>query len=218
MSSTPQQQCEWCGKPLTEVQIKRRGRFCSTSCSAKWRMTQPEIKARVHSPEVRAKIAEKVGAWMRSDNPTAKRQRERIRLLNPTADPKVREKISKKLQEMGHRPHVRGGNGKRMPVPQRMLLEALGESWTAEYAQSLGPRQQGYPTHYKIDIANPEAKIAIEVDGFSHVAMERRAQDAKKEAKLQQLGWTVLRFSNQEILSSIDTVITRVRSHCTTWS
>ena len=79
------------------------------------------------------------------------------------------------------------------------MLDALGAGWRAEFPLSLGPRTPGYPTHYKIDLALPERKIAVEVDGFSHGS--RRDQDEKKEAKLRSLGWIVLRFSNRDILT-----------------
>jgi very-short-patch-repair endonuclease len=61
------------------------------------------------------------------------------------------------------------------------------------------PRGSGYPTAYKIDVGNTELKIAIEVDGFSHNALKRRAQDIKKAAFLESRGWRVLRFTNSEV-------------------
>lgn len=45
-----------------------------------------------------------------------------------------------------------------------------------------------------------ELKLAIEADGGSHNSIERQAQDAKKDELLRSLGWTVLRFTNQQIL------------------
>jgi hypothetical protein len=88
-----------------------------------------------------------------------------------------------------------------MTKPQRALLGVLGSGWTPEFAISLGPRTLGYPTHYKLDLANAELRVGIEVDGFSHNS--RRDLDQKKDAKLASLKWTVLRFSNQEILDWI---------------
>jgi very-short-patch-repair endonuclease len=86
-----------------------------------------------------------------------------------------------------------------MTVPQRVLLAALGRGWVPEFAYSLGRRTPGYPSHYKIDIAEPNLKIAIEVDGFSHHS--RRLLDQKKDEKLRSLGWGVLRFWNRDILT-----------------
>ena len=47
--------------------------------------------------------------------------------------------------------------------------------------------------------------IVIECDGPSHHAMKVKASDKKRDAKLNSLGWTVLRFSNKAILNWLDT-------------
>lgn len=92
-----------------------------------------------------------------------------------------------------------------MTEPQRALLIALGSGWRAE---------PGYPTHYKLDLALPGAMLGVECDGYSHGS--RRDLDHKKDAKLAALGWTVLRFSNREILDSTDSVVALIMSRCTT--
>jgi len=161
-------------------------------------MSQPEILAKVHSPEVAAKRGEKKSAWFRSGDPKAVAELSRIAALNPTARPEVREKISRRLKAMRHAPSVRGGNGTGLTVPQEFMLGVLGGDWIAEYPLSLGPLTPGYPTHYKLDLALPERRIAVEVDGTSHHG--RRDKDAKKDERLASLGWTVLRFWNQDIL------------------
>jgi hypothetical protein len=58
-----------------------------------------------------------------------------------------------------------------------------------------------YRTCYKLDIAQPEKKIGIEVDGSGHQNPLARERDTKKEMALTQLGWRVLRFLNQEIMN-----------------
>ena len=69
--------------------------------------------------------------------------------------------------------------------------------------------------HYKADIANPALKIAVELDGFSHNSPKSRALDAKKEAILSALGWRVFRFSNQQILTDMDSALLLLRSSTT---
>lgn len=122
------------------------------------------------------------------------------------------------LLAMGHGPVVRGGNGRPLSLPQQMLAESLG--WRTEYIVRTGmPRGQGYPTHYKLDIADPESMIAIEVDGGSHCSLKRQAQDKKKENFLAGLGWKVLRFKNQEVmenLAMITSTILKLKNTITT--
>lgn len=170
-------------------------------------MRFPEHRAKVFTPEARRKSALGRSAFLRSGSPEAIAQVERIRLLNPTKDPATRAKLSRRLREIGHRPPVRGGNGRGPTEPQRLLHAALGP----------GPRRQpGFPTNYKLDLAHPGLRIGIEVDGASHNTMAGRQRDAKKADKLASLGWTVLRFSNRDILTWIATGTPTESSICTT--
>lgn len=94
---------------------------------------------------------------------------------------------------------LKGGNGSGLTEAQSFLLSQLGPEWVAEYPVPTEiPRGQGFPTCYKIDIANPSRKIAIEIDGKSHRLLERKKQDAKKDKLLRKLGWMVLRYSNED--------------------
>lgn len=114
--------------------------------------------------------------------------------------PEVRAKISATLK--GRAPTVQGGNGRETPEPVKMLAAVLGDEWEVEANVVTGMgRHSGYPSVYKIDLADPERQIAIEVDGGSHGPLERKALDAKKTEFLQSLGWTVLRFTNVEVLA-----------------
>lgn len=94
---------------------------------------------------------------------------------------------------------LKGGNGSELTESQSFLLSQLGPEWVAEYPVPTEiPRGQGFPTCYKIDIANPSRKIAIEIDGRSHRLLARKKQDAKKDKLLRKLGWKVLRYSNED--------------------
>jgi hypothetical protein len=104
-----------------------------------------------------------------------------------------------------------GGNGKPLSVPQQTLLNALGKGWIAEYPVPIKmARDSGYPTCYKIDIANPSLQVAIEIDGQGHRLEINKQRDEKKEKLLQSLGWMTLRYQNwqavqhtQELVDSI---------------
>ncbi len=124
-----------------------------------------------------------------------------------------RRKVQATLTAMGHAPKIRGGNGRGPTQPQKMLAEALG--WQIEYVvkthqPKINPLH--VPTSYKLDIANPERMIAIEVDGLSHGALSRQAQDRKKEQVLAGLGWTVLRFTNREVMERLADCVRTVQS------
>jgi len=220
--------CEWCDKPLTKKQVKThlknlkraptKKTFCGKSCSAKWRMKQPEIRKKIYTKDRSLKISKKVKQFYASDHPVAKKQLARIKALRPMTNPETRKKVSNTLKRIKHKPPIQGGNGRGPTVPEKKLMLRLKHmnGWRFNVIVPLGVRiKGGYPTHYKIDIGHPKKKIAIEVDGYSHMAIKRQEQDRRKDLKLRDLGWIVLRFSNQEILSSIATVIKKIELYYT---
>lgn len=107
----------------------------------------------------------------------------------------------------------KGGNGTGMTEPQKILLSELGEGWISEYAigtKNVGSRKAGYPTCYKADLANPERRIAVEIDGASH----NSEKDSKKDACLAELGWTVFRFKNLEVMQNLSRVLNIINPDC----
>lgn len=60
-----------------------------------------------------------------------------------------------------------------------------------------------------LDFALLEEKIAIEVDGASHVGPKARAKDAARTAKLEALGWVVTRMTNAEAMNDPEATLAR---------
>lgn len=61
---------------------------------------------------------------------------------------------------------------------------------------------------YPVDFAIPPLKIAIEADGeMFHSSEEQIQSDRQRDAKLAQLGWTILRFKDSDIEKSIERVM-----------
>jgi very-short-patch-repair endonuclease len=56
--------------------------------------------------------------------------------------------------------------------------------------------RENYEVHgYRIDLAFPEKKLAIEIDGFEfHTGVKQKENDAKRQANLEALGWHFERF------------------------
>jgi Protein of unknown function (DUF559)/UvrD-like helicase C-terminal domain/UvrD/REP helicase N-terminal domain len=103
---------------------------------------------------------------------------------------------------------TRGGNG-RGPAPvEAALLERLGPPWVWNYTiRTECARGTGYPSCYKVDLANPTEKIALELDGNSHNIPSRKEQDVKKDALLTAKGWTVVRLRNQDAIRMSDDLL-----------
>lgn len=59
---------------------------------------------------------------------------------------------------------------------------------------------------YIADFMCQELKLIIEVDGSSHDQEEVIIKDIKRQKELESFGFTVLRFSNEEVLENMDDV------------
>jgi very-short-patch-repair endonuclease len=64
--------------------------------------------------------------------------------------------------------------------------------------------------NFVVDFACPAARVVIEVDGSQHGHGEVLMQDAKRTAWLEQEGYRVLRFWNNEVAQNIDQVMTAI--------
>lgn len=193
--SRPEMKCEFCGGPTTGY----RARFCTPSCAGKWRAQQPGYKERMSA-------AGQKGAEMRTPEGmarTAAAARKRmLSTANPMHDPLVRGKVSAALRGRPF-PTARGGNGKPLPEPQQKLWELTKlipehpvgvPEWVR---QTLGTRTK----KLTVDLADPTARVAVEVDGNSHKALKVRRADETKNRVLALLDWKVLRFKNAEVLA-----------------
>lgn len=217
-----QKNCEWCKNYFTvrpNGKESRERRFCGTSCAAKWRVTQTEGK--IHLQQMWKASIKTIKATKGRKNPWAS---ERMKKLN--ANPEFRAKLDQiaKLRKGKSFIGKRGGNG-FLTIPQKTLCAALDypEKWM-EYSistklvkhqlESSGdPLLCSLPTCYKVDLAYPSAKIAIEVDGRSHQTKKWRFLDKRKETVLFALGWLVLRFTNKEIMTNINLVIEKIHMY-----
>nr|WP_239028408.1 DUF559 domain-containing protein [Pseudonocardia acidicola] len=54
----------------------------------------------------------------------------------------------------------------------------------------------------RVDLAYPEARLAIEYDGATHFTRERSKRDRRRDAVLADLGWDTLRFVDDDVLWS----------------
>jgi very-short-patch-repair endonuclease len=67
--------------------------------------------------------------------------------------------------------------------------------------------------NYIADFYCPKVQLVIEVDGYTHNFEEVIKKDRKKQDYLENLGITVLRFRDEEVIEDIDSVLRRIEKH-----
>jgi very-short-patch-repair endonuclease len=67
--------------------------------------------------------------------------------------------------------------------------------------------RQKYIGNYIVDFYCPSARLIIEIDGSQHFIEEGKSADCIRDNYLSKLGFTVLRFNNNEVLTHIDGVV-----------
>lgn len=74
-------------------------------------------------------------------------------------------------------------------------------------------RRQRPVLKYIVDFMSPELMLIIEVDGLTHTYEKSVPYDTSRQMELEAIGFTVIRFSDDEVLTSID----RVRGKLVNW-
>lgn len=84
----------------------------------------------------------------------------------------------------------------------------------------LGNKQLGYRFRrqhiidsYIVDFVCLEKRLVIEIDGKYHNEFEQQESDEQRTRKLTDLGFTVIRFSNEQVTSDIDNTLLEIKNH-----
>ena len=84
--------------------------------------------------------------------------------------------------------------------------------WNTLKAKGVGLkfRRQHIIEDFIVDFFCNEKKLTIELDGGYHRVPEQMKKDEERTARLQELGYTELRFTNEQVLCEIDNVIKEI--------
>ena len=90
--------------------------------------------------------------------------------------------------------------------------EAESVLWNALKAKGAGLkfRRQHIIEDFIVDFYCNEKKLTVELDGGYHRVPEQMKSDAERTARLKELGYTELRFTNEQVLGDIDNVIKEI--------
>ncbi|MBR6169408.1 MAG: endonuclease domain-containing protein [Bacteroidaceae bacterium] len=88
--------------------------------------------------------------------------------------------------------------------------EALIWNYLRGCQQGVKFQQQHIIGDYIADFACVSKKLIIEIDGLYHSLPEQKISDEERTKWLEREGWTVIRFTNEEIFSNLEKVIERI--------
>lgn len=203
--------CQQCGCEFERsTKAGNRGqprRFCSKQCAGIWQAenlpkpppTEKQREAgRQNNARARAAALTSPGLidYLHSDR-------------NPLRNPEVGRRGAEAVRERGFG-HLTGGNGAGLTKSQQLLADRTG--WPTEYIVPTGQKGGGIPSHYKLDLAHPDARTAVEIDGRSHRGRKVAEADARKTAWLESHGWTLIRLTNAEVEADPDGVASKLRT------
>lgn len=114
-----------------------------------------------------------------------------------SADPFLYEQLQEKAKEMRANP-----------------TEAESKLWEALKNKNIGIkfRQQHIIDRFIVDFCSIEYGLIIEVDGSIH--NNQKEADEERTKILEFRGYKIIRFSNDDVLHSLDFVIKTIKSHC----
>ncbi len=74
-------------------------------------------------------------------------------------------------------------------------------------------RRQHPIGRYFADFACDRLRLILEIDGGVHDRDDVILRDHLRQVELESLGWTVLRFSNEDVLTRPERILTAIREH-----
>lgn len=107
-------------------------------------------------------------------------------------------------------PNRNRANAKSMRKEMTPAELKLWNILRAHRLMELGFRRQFPIGNYIVDFACSEKRLIVEVDGSQHNEKEAQSYDAKRTNYLEQSGWRVLRFTNDDVLKDIDCVCNHI--------
>ena len=116
------------------------------------------------------------------------------------ADPILYPLLKKHANENRHQP----------TEAEKVLWQMLSDKSLTGYKF----RRQHIIGQYIADFACLETRLIIEIDGKYHFANEQIEEDRIRTEILNKYGYTVIRFTNEEVLCNLETTIKRIKEAC----
>lgn len=74
-------------------------------------------------------------------------------------------------------------------------------------------KRQHIIDQYIADFVCLEEKLIVEIDGEYHNTHEQVLHDQQRTERLNDLGYSVIRYTNEEVFSNVENVVERIKAH-----
>jgi len=123
----------------------------------------------------------------------------------------------KTIDPLSLRERVRVRDSKQLKTFARELRQQATDAELLLWKHVRGRRLDGYKFRrqvviepYIVDFLCLEARLIVEADGGQHI--EQSAYDGRRARKLEDMGYTIMRFWNHEILGDLSSVLEQIHS------
>lgn len=98
---------------------------------------------------------------------------------------------------------------------RKEMTEAESAFWSLAKANGLGQkcRRQYIIGQYIVDFFFRESMLIVEIDGGYHFTDEQQKEDVIRQDWLEQHGYTILRFTNEQVLFDTDNTILKIKQN-----
>ena len=110
---------------------------------------------------------------------------------------------------MKENPEQTAWRTKNLSYPEKLFLEKVYDL-CLDKKYSIVREYSVFP--FFIDFAFVNEKVAVEIDGSQHLLPERKERDDKKDELLKEDGWFILRVSENEVKTNINSVFNTIIS------
>ena len=162
-------------------------------------------KFKIQSEDIKTILGDKVRSYSQSMKINRKKCPEKYRHTKESKK-KLREK---RLEFIKNNPDKTAWRLSNVSYPEKLFIEYIEQNGLNK-KYSIIREYSIFP--YFIDFAFINEKVAIEIDGSQHLLPERKKSDNDKDKLLNNLGWSVIRISENEVKVNIDNVFKNILS------
>ena len=210
-------ECEICERKLENVgNLKQHIKKCENLSNLKdeiinlyvneyYSVRDLRNKFKLQSDDIKNVLGDKIRSLSESNKIAHKKYPEKFKHTEES------KKImrEKRLEFMKNNPDKTAWRLSNVSYPEKLFIEYI-ESNGLDKKYSIVREYSVFP--YFIDFTFVNQMVAIEIDGSQHLLPERKESDDKKDKLLNDLGWFVVRISENEIKTNIDEVFNKIVS------